>query len=179
MHSKILEAIEQTTWDSPEQKTEFTLNLGIYKPEMDHALLLLSVMNKPSQFIGRVLNYGLAEDHCAALKTYLAQEEAEKAAAERKSDPDAVANALQEVKQKLEQGDEERKKHSLVARQEQIEIASKEWHEAVHGRNQAYKDWDAWAKRAVEEARTKCAQEKQKWDDFVFMKREALRKAKG
>ncbi len=144
-------------WDSDEQRTVF-----LTKCESDstyHVERMLSVMNKPSQFVGRVSSYETAVQHWAEWEKW---EEENPSTIKGLDKGPAVVDS------------DGRKGRPTTKDKEAIQKASEAWHIAVAGRKQAKLDWAEWQSKEIARIRQQTAAALEGWDDYVAQAKEEL-----
>lgn len=146
---KYSDAAASIVWESDAQKEQFLINAEA----VDDASVIekmLSVMNKPSQFVGRVNDFNSAQLHWSQWDEWAAANEAPEEQ-DSTADPDV----------KRTRGRPATKDREAIA------IASKKWHDAVAGRKQAKLDWAAFVKAETERLRQQADAALQDWDNYV------------
>lgn len=142
-------------WEDEAQRAEFLVRADEY--DLQNVERYLSVMNKPSQFVGRVSTFEEAQKHWEDWDKYVAENDA------------AQVSADEQAKQR---GRPTSKKRDRAA----IERAQDEWHKAVAGRKQAKIDTIAWQQREIAAIKARALALMDDWDNFVLSKKEELSK---
>lgn len=141
-------------WDSEEQRSQFLL--AAEQEDWVTVERMLSVMNKPSQFVGRVSDFESAKAHWQAWDAWqVANKEAE--------DVDTEDTATSKSRGRLS-----------VHNKELVEFASEKWHAAVAGRRQAKLDWRNWQRSEIARVREQVRLADEAWDKYVSDMRKEL-----
>lgn len=142
-------------WEDEAQRAEFLVRAEEY--DLTTVERYLSVMNKPSQFVGRVSTFEEAQKHWEDWDRYVAEHAEENPSADDDPKPRGRPSA---------------KKRDRLA----IERAQEEWHKAVAGRKQAKLDTTAWQQREIAAIKARAIALMDDWDNFVLSKKEELSK---
>lgn len=148
-------------WESEQQKNEFFFCVSEIQ-DREFVEKLLSVMNKPSQFVGRVNDYTSAALHWKEWEVYVAQMEAE-----LPKDDIAI-----EVPRKRGRPSDRNIDRAAV------EKASDVWHAAVNGRKKAKLDWADWRRAEIAKIEELYAKNLADWDNYVAFTKDELSRLK-
>jgi hypothetical protein len=167
------EIFNDQLFDSLESQIEFQARTA-HLPE-EEVQRLRSVLGRPSQFVGRVMNYASAVRHWKEWQEYTDRESPH---------IEALATGKPLPEEKRGPGRPRLNAEPLAATRKyrrdpehkaRVDQASKEWHEAIAQCKELDESWNRYVQAQVDAIRKQAADAKAQRDEYVRVKREAYR----